>query len=75
MTIEGWTRGACVKTDGVSLCEGLKLIGAKIKPIVEENNVTVNGLRKRKIKPAAKALHETSGMPDSIGIDESVIAI
>ena len=53
---------------------GTKTNWGKIKPLVEEPNVTANGIRKRKRKPAAEALHERSGMPDSIGIDESVIA-
>jgi hypothetical protein len=70
----GWSRGATVKTDGVSLCVGLKLLGANIKPVVEEPNVTDAGVRKRKRAPAAQALHDRSGMPDSIGMDESVIA-
>jgi hypothetical protein len=67
---KNWVPGDTVKTDGISICFHLKLLGGNIKPTIP----LIAGEQKRKRKPAAEALHECSGYVEAILPSETVVA-
>lgn len=66
---KNWVPGEKIKTDGISICFHLKLLGGNIKPILP----LIAGSKKRKRKPAAEALNECAGYVNPMLPSETVV--